>query len=287
MTRAGRAAFLPVLFSLACAADTPLGPASNRAPQVRSVTITPPVVPVGGTAEVRVDAMDPDGDTLFFRYQAEAGTITPDPADASRASYRNDGVPRAADRITVTVLDNSTAMTVAEAAVSLQSNRAPTVRVTGPRACHPACTLSLEAHAEDPDGDPITYAWSGCASGTASTGQCALSAPGQFTAEVTVQDNRGGSSRLSVGVTGTNAAPIVTGGQILRGVTQARFLVDVQEADNDPLICGWFGDCNCTGSVQSFNLMCQLPAGPASCFMRFACTDPFGASGETRFEMHR
>lgn len=286
MTRAGRAALVPLL-SLACAAESPLGPASNRAPQVRSVTVTPAVVAVGGAASVMVDAMDPDGDALFFRYQAEGGTVTPDATDGSRASYRNDGVPRTADRIIVTVLDSSTAATVVEASVSLQGNRPPNVRFVGPRNCHPVCTLAVDAIAEDPDGDPVSYLWSGCASGTERTGRCTFIAPGHFTAAVTVQDNRGGSTYLTVGLDGINAAPVVTGGQILRGVNQALFPVSAQDPDGDPLTCGWLGDCSCTGRLQDFNLQCLLPGAAASCFMRFACTDPFGAVGETRFELHR
>jgi len=50
-------------------------------------------------------------------------------------------------------------------------------------------------------------------------------------------------------------------------------------------VCGWWGDCQCTGSAQSFNLICQVPS--TVCFERFSCTDPFGASGDRRFELSR
>ena len=263
-----------------------MGPASNRSPQVRSVTVTPAVVPLGGTAAIRVDAVDPDGDALFFHYQADAGTVTRDEADGSQAVYRNDGVPRPADRITVTVLDGSSATIVHEAPVSLQGNRAPVVRVVGARSCHPPCALELTAMAEDPDQDPLSYTWSGCASGTERAARCSLTAAGHFTAAVAVQDTRGGLTYVSVGLDGTNARPVVTGGQVYRA-TQARFLVTIEDADNDELTCGWWGNCACTGSHQSFNLLCSLPPELAQCFMRFACTDPLGASDETRFELQR
>jgi hypothetical protein len=280
------AAALAGMLAGACGSEGPLGPASNRAPQVRSVTITPGVVPLGGSAEVQVDAVDPDGDPLYYHYQAQAGTIAAVEGSPSRAVYRNDGVTRNADRITVTVLDGSNAATTAEAVLSLQGNRAPVVRIAGPRDCHPPCTLNLEAHASDPDEDPLTYTWSGCAQGTERTARCSLTAAGHFSAAVAVQDGRGGLTYLSVGLDGTNAPPIVGGGQILQA-TQARFLVTIEDADNDPLTCGWWGNCLCAGSHQSFNLLCSLPTELATCFMRFACTDPLGASSETRFELRR
>lgn len=185
-TAAGLA--MMALLGWGCGGEGPVGPASNRSPQVRSVTVTPAVVPLGGTAAIRVDAVDPDGDALFFHYQADAGTVTRDEADGSQAVYRNDGVPRPADRITVTVLDGSSATIVHEAPVSLQGNRAPVVRVVGARSCHPPCALELTAMAEDPDQDPLSYTWSGCASGTERAARCSLTAAGHFTAAVAVQD---------------------------------------------------------------------------------------------------
>ncbi|HEX6737330.1 MAG TPA: hypothetical protein VF310_03550, partial [Vicinamibacteria bacterium] len=259
-----------MLVCCACGEEGPFGPASNRAPQVRSVTVTPTVVPLGGTATIKVDAVDPDGDDLFFHYDAGAGTITRDEADASRATYRNDGVVRPADRITVTVMDASSAVTRHEVPVSLQGNRAPEVRITGPRDCHPnpVCNLDLAATAEDPDGDTLSYVWSGCASGSDRTARCSLAAAGHFVAVVTVQDTRGGTTTVSVGLDGTNARPVVRGGQVFKGVAPVRFLVTEEDADNDTLTCGWWGNCQCAGSHQSYNLVCSLPAELASCFMR-------------------
>jgi hypothetical protein len=285
-TATGRAAVLAAVLACGCGGQGPLGPASNRAPQVRSVTITPAVVPLGGTAAIRVDAVDPEGDVLFFHYQADAGTVTRDEADGSRAVYHNDGVPRPADRIVVTVLDGSSAVTTHEVAVSLQGNRAPVVRVVGPRVCHPSCSLELTAMAEDPDNDPLSYTWSGCASGTDRSATCTLTAAGHFTAAVGVQDTRGGFTYVSVGLDGANARPVVRGGQVYH-TTQARFLVTVEDADNDELTCGWWGNCSCTGSHQSYNLLCSLPPDLSLCFMRVACTDHLGASDETRFELQR
>ena len=67
------------------------------------MTLTPPVVPPRGTATVQVDAIDPDGDQVFYRFAAETGTVTPDPGNPSRATYVHAGGTAGADRLTVTV----------------------------------------------------------------------------------------------------------------------------------------------------------------------------------------
>jgi hypothetical protein len=54
-----------------------------------------------------------------------------------------------------------------------------------------ACALTVTAEASDPDGDPLTYLWSGCASGTAPRATCIVDRPGPVLASVVVGDNHG------------------------------------------------------------------------------------------------
>jgi hypothetical protein len=284
------AAAAVLLLLSACGDDGPVGPDSNRSPEIRSVTVSPAVIPLGGTATVRVEAIDPDGDALFFRYEASGGTFTIDSAQPGTATYRNDGVARSSDSIRVVVTDRSNASASGTAAVTLQANRPPTVRATAllPEAeCHPRCSLTVEAVAEDPDGDDLSYVWSGCASGTGERESCSIPQPGDYTAAVTVSDGRGGVASASVDLRGTNRPPIVQGSAQVFAAGTWRILVAEEDPDGDAMVCGWHGDCQCTGSVQSFTLICQIPATVNRCFERFACTDPFGASGERRFELSR
>jgi len=54
-------------------------------------------------------------------------------------------------------------------------NQAPTISLSrSPSSCHPTCTVTFTASAADPDGDPLTYAWSGCASGTGTSRTCQI-----------------------------------------------------------------------------------------------------------------
>jgi len=85
-----------------------------------------------------------------------------------------------------------------------------TVSIAGATSCHPAgpnrrCSVSLTATAADTNGSPITYAWSGCASGTSSTATCVVSALQTFTATVTASNGQGKSASASTTVTGTDA----------------------------------------------------------------------------------
>ncbi len=272
-----------------CSGGSPLGPASNRSPEIRSVTLTPAVVPVGGTAMIQVDAIDPDGDPLFYLYVATAGSVVPDRSNPARATYVQNGTPRDSDTLTVRVTDSRNASAVLARAIALQGNRPPVVTLgtlTGATTCHPPCGHTFVARAVDPDGDPLSYAWSGCAEGTESTSRCELPTLGVFTATVAVSDGRGNVTVATGELEGVNQAPWVTGGREIFA-SQARLNVSYGDHDGDPVACGWWGNCQCTGSDQSFNLDCLLPVGLSSCFQRCTCTDSFGASADTTFTLRR
>jgi len=278
------------LTAAACGEKGPAGPESNRAPEIRNLTISPAVIPLGGTAVVSVDAGDPDGDPLFYRFEAGAGSITADPSQPGRATYRNDGALRGSDQVRVTVTDDKNASTSGIASVTLQGNRAPTMNLrtlVTERACHPACSLTVLANADDADGDALRYTWSGCASGSEPTSRCVINGPGPHTAALLIEDGRGGVATGSLTMDGRNAAPVVTGGRVVHGSGVARLNIESDDADGDTLVCGWWGNCECAGSHQSFNLDCRVPSSLATCFMRFRCADTLGASDETLFEMVR
>jgi hypothetical protein len=255
---------------------------------VRSITATPDRVPIGGTAQIRVDAIDPDGDRLFYRYSAQAGTITvPDAANPGQAVYVQNGVALASDTVSVVVTDTWDAKANAQIAIPLQGNRPPVVTVSWTTPfpggeCHPDCTLTAKADATDPDGDALSYEWAGCASGTRATAQCEIQVPGTVNASVVVSDGHGGVTIASISGVGTNGAPIVGGGTTLHG-PQAVLRPTYADPDDDTLTCGWSGDCTCTGDPTTPSIVCGVPATSSSCSMYFVCTDPFGASGETKF----
>jgi hypothetical protein len=267
--------------------EPPLGPSANRAPEIRGITLSPAVVPPRGSARVTVDAVDPDGDRLFYRFSAETGTVTADPEAPGQATYTHAGGAGGNDRLTVTVTDTRNTSVSATRSVALQGNRGPTVEVTRfTDTCHPPCRITYTAEASDPDGGPLLYLWSGCASGAGPTAACQVAYPGIVTSSVTVTDEDGGSTTVTVQAEGTNRRPTVRGVQDAP-TGEPRLLVFEDDGDGDVMECGWRGSCTCTGNAQSFNLVCSVPASMASCSQRFACTDPFGATGDFTFTLRR
>ena len=109
------------------------------------------------------------------------------------------GSPRAVE---VTILDDD------------PENRAPTVSAScDPCRVGPGGEVRLAARASDPDGDPLTYAWSAPAgrfAGPADEAAARWRAPaetGRVTIRVRVSDGRGGTASATVSVEVANAPP--------------------------------------------------------------------------------
>lgn len=268
---------------------SPVGPGSNRAPEIRNVVISPRSVRLGGTASISVEAVDPDGDRIFFRYQAEVGTIAADPQQPSHATYTNSSpAGRTTDRLTIVVLDDKNAASTFNASVDLLGNQSPLVQVNAGRSsCHPECTVSVTATAQDVEGDVLEFEWSGCASGSGRTSECRVRNVGPATAVVTVRDSRGGVALGTATVSGVNQAPAVgrLGGEIKPN--PSRLAIDPSDPDGDEYRCAWRGDCTCTGDFQSWNATCQIAGAAASCTMTVYCWDAWGGTGEARFRVQR
>lgn len=146
------------------------------------------------------------------------------------------------------------------------ANRAPTVTATASApGCHPRpsvpCSVPTQAVASDPDGDPITFSWQGCASGVAAMSTCAVSSLGAKTATVTVTDSKGASASASVNITGTNAQPAVTvgGGGSCHPTCSLTFTGSATDSDGDPLTLSWSGCASGTAPSATCSVNASSP----------------------------
>src|SRR5207245_2115876 len=60
-----------------------------------------------------------------------------------------------------------------------------------------ACTATFVATPADPDNAPLTYSWSGCATGSDATATCGLNGAGTLSATFSASDGRGGIATSS------------------------------------------------------------------------------------------
>jgi hypothetical protein len=184
------------------------------------------------------------------------------------------------------------------------ANRPPTVtvRFAGPSGCHPRkqadgvipCNVDLIAEAKDPDGDRVTFSWSGCAAGNSAASSCRIDSPGSFVATVQARDPHGAAARASLTARGVNGAPF------------ARFLtpaparvgqpIEIFGSVHDPddgAVCGrqWcvraeaggacgpnaFLDCTCLGELYGE----VRPHAPGTCTFEVTMKDDWGLEGKT------
>lgn len=182
----------------------------------------------------------------------------------------------------VATLSCSQSPVVPSAPAVVAPNAAPAVTVAFADAssCRPQpnqpCTLEVVAHAVDPEADPLTYEWSGCASGTGTRATCIVERAGPITATVVVDDGHG--HRVSQGATGEglpleNRPPTVAADfEYTASCTPApgvpcslHLLAIATDPDGDPVTFEWSG---CASGSQP-RATCQVPRpGPVYASLR-------------------
>lgn len=188
-----------------------------------------------------------------------------------------------------------------------QANRPPTLSLSfpGESQCHPhpgPCSVPIQANASDPDGDRLSYTWSGCAAGSGERAECQVTGPSSFEATVEVSDARGGVARASIVARGINLPPDFVFPPTLPP-QPSQFHVVLLGNVHDPEsggLCGHqycldarlsgacgpsvFFECTCLGGAQA---ELTTGTGPGVCTLDVRVRDDLGAVATltTRFEV--
>jgi PKD repeat protein len=187
---------------------------------------------------------DPNGDPLTYAWAFSDGGAAN--GTTTTHAFSAEGIYS----VTLTVSDNQggTDSATQTVTISLAANQAPVALLTGPTVGTVGQVLTFHNNgSSDPDGDPLTYAWTfsdgGAANGPSTTH--AFSAEGSYTATLTVSDNRGGIASASLTVTislAPNQPPVaVITGPAVGTVNQALTFNagSSSDPDGDPLTYAW------------------------------------------------
>jgi hypothetical protein len=241
------------------ACGSPTQPAQNATP---SVTVTfqgsSTCAPQSGrpcTLDIVAQASDPDGDPLQYVW---SGCAT---GTSARATCTVERVGAVVASVVVSDGHGHNVTGTISGEGTTGPNAAPTVTVAleGPSWCTPVgsrtCTLTVVAQANDSDGDPLQYVWSGCASGTSARAVCTVGRLGPVVASVEVTDDHGHAATGSVAGEG-NAPPDVT--VVFQGPSVCTpqpgkpctldVLAQASDLDGDPLKYDWSG---CAGGTAA------------------------------------
>ncbi len=251
-----------VLVPVACGGggtNPVIPPAAVAPPQIRAIQVVPSTVPLGGTAQISVDAVDPAGGPVTCRFVAQAGAVSlPDSAHAPCSGlYQNDGSVRTSDNITVTATNSANLSTVSSASLALTDPVVaappggnprptpapvpPTVSVKSSGDCHPTwngpgCPVTFIATTTN----ATSVSWSDCASGMGTTSTCIINSITTVTAVATAA-GPGGTAQSSASAHGVNSPAYVgCGGNPYHfsAPSDQGISLSVNDPDGDPASAG-------------------------------------------------
>jgi hypothetical protein len=244
-------------FTVISAAVEESEPPPNRAP-VASAGADQNGTVAGLVTLSGTGSSDPDGDPLTFEWRSTASPGGVPVSIAGAATSQATFTPSATGvyEFELTVSDGELAARDTVRVTVGAANVAPTVDAGADQAVTLGAAATVTATAADPDGDPLTFAWTVTSRPTGSTAapnptnaatvSITPDLAGAYVLQVTVTDGRGGQAVDAVAVTatppGTNRAPTADAGFDLEGTETITMTLDgsgSSDPDGDPLTFAW------------------------------------------------
>jgi predicted secreted protein len=264
----------------------------NRAPRIESALADPSRLEPNETSALEAEATDAYGDDLTYTWSAPDDWTIEEPSGSETeltAPDRND----VRGRIQLEVSDGYGGKDSTTVQVRTTDNLPPSISsmVASPPQLDPGRQATVSVEATDPDGDELSYEWSGPDgwSVSAEGAEATITAPDRHNAtgtiSVTVTDTRGNevSGRVLIS-TGSNVGPAVhsltaTPQQVGRGET-LEAAVDATDRDGGELSYEWsVADGDWTLNPGGETAQLTAPATPGvSTSLRVTVSDDDGQS---------
>ncbi len=173
----------------------PLNTVGDIAPVINSFNVSPNPVPKGGVTSMDVSATSPDGNSLYYTWQASNGWTIASGQGTSGITVTSPDQYGVSGTFTVTVYDAYSGTVTMEIPVSTSVKSFPVITgfSVSPQTNVTSTTMSFSAYA--PDGDALTYLW--VLGGFTSTDQTTVwnspGIPGHYRVSLLVVDDPDGS----------------------------------------------------------------------------------------------
>jgi hypothetical protein len=231
--------------------DTVVTVRANRSPTANAGPDQ--TVSTGQKVTLAGSGSDPDGDPLTFLWTEVSGTgVTLSGANSATATFT---APSTSGTLVfrLTVSDGRGGTASDDVSITVGTNQDPTADAGPDQTVRSGETVVLSGKGSDPDGDPLTFAWSQLSGPTvtltgANTATASFTAPSvkgnntTLTFRLTVNDGRGGVATDDVSiVVRKNDPPTVETKPNKKAVSKETVTLDatVEDPDGDPLQIEW------------------------------------------------